>query len=1441
MPTSSKSGKQTIRPSFDDLATYDADKLEWPPSASVSRGIPPPALAGKNSSSKTKAKSVTIAEPSEDDVRYYEPAPKERPSATFASSSASSAGPSRFKAGRVAQAAEDEAGPSSSSVGRFVLPLDGEGETQEQQPISSEEIPRSSLPVIGGVQERSAPRKPTAATTTAPASSLPSGTSRFRAMRDADRKSGSQTVPTGLNSRARAPPNLKPPAPSPRAISSLRTPELEEIPKATRDEGVIAYDSDEEWLDEDGKVMSAFRKARLQKRGQEPPGGIVRRPSSKRAKQSTQDEDEDDGDPLGRHTPADSSETGEGDFSTLLSSISKENDDKLKSMKPADIEQDLKDLESMFGKDMLEGLRNRKAGGAKNGATSQSAATTSSSSITPAVTPSTAALASATTKPASPSDRLIFDSTGKLLPISDHTDHHAAHDQEHGHAHPRYGLDPADASNEGFSLASLFLLARSTVAGQRIVALNILSRIAVLYPSTLAFTHAPESRLVLEAGQLPGTAVAASLLDRDDYHIEAAVTATMLLLDRQRSVRGAALSCMRVALLFAPLSVNQAGKKSSKGRKNALPAPQRLLQAGLLSGFWNIVRGGGEEQASSRELITVTLLQLVTVDRVFATALLKTDKGRLLTALVNLTLKVDWPSKAGPDGSSSPLPVPASAQLLLEIARSSRSNAQALIASGHLDVLLRFVALLPWELETLRQQEVGYEIATVSLNIFISLARYGFYASLVSRAWDLFDAFNRRALSELKESSSDLSTAEAELLATFYRLLAIWTVCASDPHQTTPEHEVTWSQAEGWIDSSLDVLKLCLSSQDRTAIHIAAGVTEHILAWLEAAEKNGPVKRQEVLDVLKELFSTSVLSSPVLSSLSSLLETPAAETDEDEDEEAEESLATLVFGCDTATNLLSLARAAAMLYESATKDLLEFVLKFVSDSKVIEQIDSACVQHRFYILALVTLALELSPATSHNLLLRYLASLRPGEEIFAVALIELLLKRSAAGDENNERLLSSLKPFYLECLGIRPNSELESKRLLHVAPVKSSSSDLKRTLSLRTDREHVTQQSVSSESDETVEEGVELDPITSSPLWTSPSSGLPLRPDWQLCPLDDLLHSATCAVFNRADNLPKDWDPNEREVVQATLAFTNWCLEGFSSTEEVSEVTERLVPSSNHLYFAAQKIFMLESGIQGDLRKSSGAVTGKDLFRDPTIRPHLSRTFALANEASKNEDSETITLVEELAPLHLGSETSYYSFYTDLVGLYDSISFGDELFALSLLPPTAAGQPTDYRRLLWNDYAHCLPGIKVALEQAPGGWRRYVSDPTSEDAASDQRRDEKEADEEQVMLQAYLFALSGQGGEASPLTLEEQPLLYRIAIHQVALYLWSSDGDDKATQRKIALRRSLFGQAPSSMTTLRDHLLRYDLSRGQVPDSLPLLKDGSQELEKRNTLMTSKS
>lgn len=1374
--------RDRIRPSLRQLSEAD-DELEYPPSAQVSRGVVPPSLAkaGTKTSTPGPKKSVRIAQPTEEDVRYFEKPDRERPAL-----GQGVAGPStsKFKQGRQVQEAMSVDEGGELEAGRFSLDLDSYGDQSDVDTTGSTQ--REAMPpVVGSVQER--PRRASQTTQDVAAlkspSSIPAGgMSRFKAMRQAD-KTENSSARRDRSIRPSAPPSVrrKPQAGTQDAddLATLPTPSADpELLKRSSE------DQEEQWLDENGQPMSAFRQARLRRQGLPPPGGFTRpRASSEQTRAPSPDVVTDSGDA--------------NDVAGIMRSIASENQAKVDAMKPEEVIRDLRDLEAMFGKDMLDGLRARQKGSDAEparhiedketkgrGDGRSHLVDTSSQSPLPRVPD----------RPVGPLALFVFDHQGRPLPSL--TTEKARHNEAHeGHAHPAYGHDPSDPSKEGYTLASLFLLARSAVAGQRVTSLGILNKVVAKHGAQLAFRKAKEESIQIAPGQIPDARVIATHFLNGGVYFDVALSAVALLSDRHVSVRYAALSTLRVVLLFGALQTQSQNEAASESETLAQPG-QRLLDAGLMIGLGNILRGDTTEIKTSRDFVVEILIQLVEYDANVGKALIDADKGRLMDALIHATLKSSWPIAATTPSATALLPAPRAVHLLLAMVRSSRKITQTLVQRDSFDCLLRYVAVPPWsiaqqefteDVSLARQQSIGYDLLPPILALYATISQYGFYASLVSRAWDLFELTQVWTTSRIRTATS-LVRRESATIVAFYRLLQVWTLCAIDPHQTTPEHEVTWSQVETWVDLSIDLLQSfpsdLSSRKDATYLmQVFAAAGQHLATWLEGAAVNAPEEHNQRISTVDSLIvdfgRRDDVSQFVLESLNAPGGDDRHEDSENEDDDAISAEEGFSAACEAAFGIILQNRSADSPYLEAGRRAVRqpWFGGLLEESS--GQFRRKCLP---FLIACCAQPATLFLAEAHTLL----GHLRKGEEDLGLCLMEGIL--AAAGKDLDHEVKAPL-PFYLECLGVRPNARMEDKRPLHIAPSTLQPSHLKRLISQRLDESN----------DDT--DGPELDPVTQSVLWKCPaSSGLPLRPDWPLLPLDDLLRSAEAAVLNRANNLPEEWDPNEREVVKETLSFACWYCEQILSARGKDQALRSL--HSAHLELAAQKVFMLESGIQGDLRKWTGAVTGKDLFRDPSIAPLMGRLQGLANELSQVENVEASPTLEDLATLHFGAETTYYSFFTDFLGLYDSISFGDKLFARSLLPPLDAGTyAADYRRLVWKDYAHLLPTLRTPITAV--NLRLLL-------------RTSSAGQEDDDLIQAYVSALLGRqvAWEDS-----EKLVLPRMAVHHLAVYLWheGSEAQDDATSgtpvpKRVSLAKGLLGQNASNVPAgLQKLLVQYDV------------------------------
>lgn len=136
--------------------------------------------------------------------------------------------------------------------------------------------------------------------------------------------------------------------------------------------------------------------------------------------------------------------------------------------------------------------------------------------------------------------------------------------------------------------------------------------------------------------------------------------------------------------------------------------------------------------------------------------------------------------------------------------------------------------------------------------------------------------------------------------------------------------------------------------------------------------------------------------------------------------------------------------------------------------------------------------------------------------------------------------------------------------------------------------------------------------------------------------------------------------------------------------------------SREEIVFGCMKVFMLEHGQSST--SSAGSDPGSEVFRDEMVMTYMDKLlqpFVVGKSptatSSEYSSSAVPPSLEVIARPFLGVSTPFYQFYSDLLGLYDSLSLGQPTFGSLLIPPLAnATYAVDYRKLLWGDYPHVL-------------------------------------------------------------------------------------------------------------------------------------------------------
>jgi len=113
-------------------------------------------------------------------------------------------------------------------------------------------------------------------------------------------------------------------------------------------------------------------------------------------------------------------------------------------------------------------------------------------------------------------------------------------------------------------------------------------------------------------------------------------------------------------------------------------------------------------------------------------------------------------------------------------------------------------------------------------------------------------------------------------------------------------------------------------------------------------------------------------------------------------------------------------------------------------------------------------------------------------------------------------------------------------------------------------------------------------------------------------------------------------------------------------------------------------------------RLSTLFLAAPDLFLDREVnrlaRACLWDTLGRARNPRVRFDESTIPGIE-----------SFGEFYSELISQFESVSYGDSLFALVVLLPTNSRNPVKNREKLWSDHREALRSITLKCEQLPAG------------------------------------------------------------------------------------------------------------------------------------------
>ncbi|OCB91062.1 hypothetical protein A7U60_g1699 [Sanghuangporus baumii] len=952
------------------------------------------------------------------------------------------------------------------------------------------------------------------------------------------------------------------------------------------------------------------------------------------------------------------------------------------------------------------------------------------------------------TKDASSDPEPRFDLSGAIIPASLRRSL-PTHLGLHHHSGP---------SAAGYTLAELFLLARSSVPAQRSTILSVLSKLI----RRLARRESEVSELnnrdsVRNQALVLGLA---ALTEKGTVGVQAVELVWMCVVywdeDEVLGLDGVELRPLGAGVMQIDEENQSESPLQATDPISSLPFSALLPQIA--------------DSLESRSLPIESLVQLLSILHRFARHCVKIasaicETPRLIASVVNMFLLTPIPPAA-----NGPLPNSLALDFLRTLALSSRGNAREL--EGPADALLRFITMAAPPSSSPFPPELIDDLLRGTLDLYATLARYGLYSGVVTTAAEHFNHLSSNTLRPFGGMSPELQIS-------WLRLLSVWMVCACDPHRTIPPHDLLWSQVVGWTwgEDILEFRRNLLSSE-RDNSRLWAAVWDALASWLEGCRINSLAAGQDERDKLNKAVEQSWKSGAekrILEETSSRLMEELSEVSSlgSEVGQRKDRFARIADLSLTLTSFSRLCVASLPKRVSGSDPqgssswmldanaLLESVVLTLLSSNTMAAIGRGIeksrddLSFRMEILrmrstsTLLASYVKLTRSISgENDWLAFglsgLQTLLPGDEDTVRWVIEEVISGGGPQMEFPEKL-QFLLPFFNNM--IRPD---DGFRLSPLIP---------------------TPESIQKSTTQTLP--ADCAPRTSA---TTCVIGLPLSPDWPCIALDHLLRSGTSPILTNPDSVPDSWNASETDLVQASLSLMQHVQRSLSSGS-----FQKFSPSFAHVVFNCMKVFMLEHNQQQ-------SDSNQEVFRDLSVgrlMDELLRPYTLLGSRSTSCPSGSD--LEVVAKGFLGEGTPFFQFYTDFVALYDAISFSHTTFARLLLPPTSMSYAPDYRKLLWGDFGHTLRAIRTPIEDVP---------------AVDIKQHFYPAETDAEILGWYLRALV------------KWPLdgfVRFVAVHHIACNIWpdlreGGEADSMREHRSQNLLVAIFNQAKADV--VRD-VVRY--------------------------------
>ncbi|KAG6337386.1 hypothetical protein ID866_1709 [Astraeus odoratus] len=817
----------------------------------------------------------------------------------------------------------------------------------------------------------------------------------------------------------------------------------------------------------------------------------------------------------------------------------------------------------------------------------------------------------------------------------------------------------AEGKRAGYTLDDIFLLSRSTVPAQRASMLSVLAKIAY--------------RLGIQVKQEDSSEKVVELTGKEDELRKRILGAGLAAINERGSVGAMAVQVVWECLVGWDSDTTDLEAVELWTAPDVIRStqPERLLPM-----IADILVQAVLPRETNEQLLAI-IYRFAQESNELANVV--TNSPNLIPIIIQSFLLTPIP----PRGDSL-FPNPLALRLLIILASASRANALALLDPA--DALLRFVALLPSSSPF--PVPLATSLLTQTLRLYRVLACYGLYSHAATSASQYFSALCSYALAP--PSMLLGSNTLIQLRVAWISLLEAWIVCATDPHITTPPHEILWSQVSAWRWAS-EVRQFRKDISDAEPDwEVWSAIWNTQAVWLEGSRingvKGGHVEREEVLQFIKLGFESPDGSEckVVLTTLQALRRNLLKLTADGPGVEMD--FRSIAVPAAVLCSAVRLWLACLPPLKDASLETPPFLLPFGELSKLCAEL----LGHPVWSLPQrrgLHLQIHLRPFTSllayFHRLSRYIPStgpdlwlaqgfsiltrLIPGDEELALTMTEecaLLITPRSTGLQAQLPSITTdiLKPFFEHT--IRPNSDV------YISPLYLTTLSVPRATTLRLPG-----------------------PVPLISTEDQVKTGLPLPRDWPTAPLTHLLRSGTSSVFRA---LPSSWDATEVDVVRATLLLL-YVSHGVLQRWNLGMYA--LGPAES--VFACMRVCMLEHDVGAGV---SGLDSSVEVYRDGAVEtlmglllaPFTSKrppTSATCTAFTISADEPTCTSLPALTSqnyLELASRTyfqhthiPFYQFYSDFVALYTAVSFAHSLFGALLLPPLAMRYPSDYRRLVW--------------------------------------------------------------------------------------------------------------------------------------------------------------